>query len=225
MSWMEILKKTDAVLFDLDGTVVDSMWIWKQIDIDYFKKCDLVMPDTYQKEIEGLSFYETAKYTHDHYIPFVSIEELMANWNEMAYEHYASKVKAKECIQQFLEYLKNNNYRIGIATSNSSMLCHLTLRANDLIEYFDIILTGEGQTAGKPAPDVYLECAKRLGVSPARCLVFEDLSNGIRAGNAAGMTTVAIHDDYSEYQWDEKKSLADYSIMSYREIIDEISES
>lgn len=220
--WNEILKKTDAVFFDLDGTVVDSMWIWKQIDIDYFKKCDLKMPETYQKEIEGLSFYETAKYTHEKYMPFISVEELMSSWNEMASEHYANTVKAKDGIREFLEYLKDNGKRLGIATSNSATLCHLTLGANDLTEFFDIILTGEGKKAGKPAPDVYLECAKRLGVNPERCLVFEDLCNGIRAGNAAGMMTVAVHDDYSSYQWEEKCHLADHSIMSYREITDEI---
>ncbi len=222
MKWNEILKKTDAVLFDLDGTVVDSMWIWKQIDIDYFNKCGLVMPDTYQQEIEGLSFYETAVYTHEHYMPDISAEELMREWNDMASDHYENKVKAKENIREFLEFLKNEDKRLGIATSNSSTLCHLTLRANDLIEYFDIILTGEGKMAGKPAPDVYLLCAKKLGVSPGRCLVFEDLCNGIRAGNAAGMMTVAIHDDYSGDQWDKKCELADYHIMSYKEITDEI---
>ena len=220
--WKEIIDNAKAVLFDLDGTVVDSMWIWKQIDIDYFARCGLMLPDNYQKEIEGLSFYETAVYTHDKYIPHVSVEDMMAAWNEMAYEHYATKVRPKEYIDVFLEILKKHEIKLGIATSNSRKLCCATLENNGLLNYFDSIITGEDCPAGKPAPDVYLMSAKALNADPAKCIVFEDICNGIYAGNRAGMITVAVHDDYSAYQWEEKCNLADHCIMSYKEITDEI---
>lgn len=221
--WNEILSKTEAVLFDLDGTVVDSMWIWKDIDIEYFRRCNIPMPADYQKEIEGFSFYETAVYTHDKYIPWISVQKLMDDWNEMAMEHYANIVKPKEYVRDFLDILKSRNIRLAIATSNSRALCLATLDNNNLTGYFDSILTGEREGAGKPSPDVYLASAKAVGVIPCRCLVFEDLVNGIIAGNSAGMTTVAVHDDYSLYQWDEKCRIARHSIMSYKEIVDEVS--
>lgn len=220
--WKEILGSKKAVLFDLDGTVVDSMWIWKQIDIDYFKSLGITMPGTYQKEIEGLSFYETAEYTRITYFPWKTTADLMNDWNDMAYDHYVSDVKPKEYVIPFLEYLKNNGYKLGIATSNSRTLCEATLSANGLIGMFDSILTGEDKAAGKPAPDVYINSANALSISPEYCLVFEDLCNGIIAGNGAGMTTVAVYDDYSHYSWDEKCRLADHMIRSYKEIVDEI---
>ncbi len=223
--WKEILNNADAVLFDLDGTVVDSMWIWKQIDIDYFAKCGLKMPETYQKEIEGLSFYETALYTRNKYLPHLQTEDLMNDWNEMAYDHYVSDVWPKEEVIRFLKHLKGRGISAGIATSNSRILCEATLKKNDLLPFFDSIITGEEKTAGKPAPDIYIASAKALGADPQRCIVFEDLSNGIRAGKAAGMTVVAVYDEYSAYQWQEKCDLADHHIMSYREITDEICES
>ena len=222
--WKEILNDTDAVLFDLDGTIIDSMWIWKQIDIDYFSRNDLIMPDTYQQEIEGLSFYETALYTHETYMPFIEVDTMMKEWNDMAYEHYAHIVRPKEGAAKFLHYLKTSGYKLGIVTSNSKMLCHATLKNNGLFDYFDSIITSEDCTAGKPLPDVYLKSAERLGVDPERCLVFEDLCNGILSGNNAGMTTVAVNDEYSLGQWDEKCSMADHSIMSYKEIVDEVCE-
>ncbi len=223
--WKEIIDNAQAVLFDLDGTIVDSMWIWKQIDIDYFERCGMKLPENYQKEIEGLSFYETAVYTQNKYIPNVSVEDMMDAWNEMAYEHYANKVLPKENIDIFLAKLKERNIRLGIATSNSRKLCCATLENNGLLGYFDSIITGEDCTAGKPAPDVYLMSAKELGAVPSKCIVFEDICNGIYAGNSAGMVTVAVHDDYSAYQWEEKCKLADYSIMSYKEITDEICDA
>ncbi len=220
--WKELFDKTQAVLFDLDGTVVDSMWIWHDIDVEYFRQRGLDMVATYQQEIEGLSFYETAVYTHEHYIPEVSVEDLMKQWNRMAYDHYANIVKPKEGVDDLLKYLKDKGIKCGIATSNSRMLCEATLRNNNLYEYFGAVHTGEDKTAGKPAPDVYLATAASLNVNPSSCLVFEDLVNGIISGKSAGMTTVAVHDDYSLYQWDKKCELADHFIMSYTEIIDEI---
>lgn len=221
--WKEILEGTGAVLFDLDGTVIDSMWIWKDIDKEYFKKCRMDLAGNYQKEIEGLSFYETAVYTHDNYIPWISIQKLMDDWNKMAFEYYANIVKPKEYVIDFLEYLKKRDIKLGIVTSNSKILCHATLKNNGMLEYFDSIITGEAEAAGKPFPDVYINSARDVDVSCDKCLVFEDVVNGIIAGNGAGMTTVAVHDDYSAYQWDEKCRIADYNIMTYKEIMDEVS--
>ncbi len=220
--WKEIIDNVDAVLFDLDGTVVDSMWIWRQIDIDYFRKCNLEMPDTYQKEIEGLSFYETAVYTKETYLPWMKVEDLMKEWNEMAFRHYSEIVKPKEYIGEFIDTLKERGKKCGIATSNSYILCSATLKSNGLIDSFDSILTGEDCGPGKPEPDVYLNSASALDVDPSRCLVFEDICNGLVAGKRAGMTVVAVYDDYSAYQWEEKCRIADHHIMSYKEITDEI---
>ena len=220
--WKEILEKCEAVIFDLDGTLVDSMWIWRKIDEDYFARFGLMLPEDYQKEIEGLSFYETALFTRDKYMPDRSVEDLMSDWNDMAYEHYATDVPPKEGIAVFLEHLKKSGKKIGIATSNSLLLCRAALENNGLLGYFDAILTGEQCGAGKPCPDVYINTAASLGVDRDKCLVFEDICNGIMAGKRAGMTVVAIYDDYSGYQWEEKCRMADHSIMSYREIIDEI---
>jgi len=88
----------------------------------------------------------------------------------------------------------------------------------DLNDYFDVILSANDVPRGKPFPDVYLEVAKRLGVDPAKCLVFEDISMGIMAGKNAGMTVCGIDDDYSADDVDKKKELADYYIYSYDEV-------
>ena len=223
--WKEIMKDKEAVLFDLDGTLVDSMWVWKQIDIDYFAQHNLVMPSSYQRDIEGLSFYETAVYTREMFVPHVSVDEIIADWNKMAYDQYANAVRAKEGVLEFLDHLREHGIRLGIATSNSRLLCMAALASNGIETLFDSILTGEECVAGKPCPDVYLRSAEALDATPSSCVVFEDLSKGIMAGKAAGMLTVAVHDDYSADQWEEKCRLADHSIMSYREITDELCHS
>lgn len=220
--WEEIIDNCEAVLFDLDGTLIDSMWLWKQVDMDFFKMCNMEYPADYQQVIEGMSMYETAVTTKERYGIDMSIEEILEIWNKMAFDQYSNHVQPKDKIREFLEYLVSKGKKLGIATSNSTTLCHEVLDKRDLKKYFEVIVTGEEKIKGKPAPDVYLMVAKKLNVSADKCIVFEDLPNGIRAGKNALMTTVAIWDEYSSNSWDIKVSEADYHIMGYGEIIDEI---
>ena len=105
--------------------------------------------------------------------------------------------------------------KLGIATSNSRGLVDEVLKAQDIYELFDVIRTGCEVGKGKPAPDIYLSVAKELGVAPKDCLVFEDVAEGIQAGKHAGMTVCAVEDEYSAYQIEEKRRLADYLLASF----------
>lgn len=108
---------------------------------------------------------------------------------------------------------------LGIATSNSMELAHAALKAHKLEPLFSCVLTAKEVPNGKPAPDIYLRLAQRLGVSPKECIVFEDVPAGILAGKRAGMTTVAVEDSYSHAVRDEKRRLADYFIDTYEELM------
>ena len=213
-----MLKNIQAVIFDLDGTLVDSMWIWKAIDKQYLEQFNTELPADLQQHIEGKSFYETAQYFKKRFALKGTVEEIMDVWNKMAYEKYSNEVTLKNNVRQFLDYLKEQRIKIGIATSNSRILTDAVLKRKGVYEYFDAILTGCEVGVGKPAPDVYLNTAKRLGIQPEHCLVFEDLTQGILAGKSAGMRVCAVADEYSDYQMQEKKRLADYFIEDYGQI-------
>ena len=214
-----MLTDIRGVLFDLDGTLVDSMWMWKQIDIDYLGAKRVEMPEDIQRSIEGRSFYETAVYFKERFQLSDSIDTIMADWNRMAEEMYRTRVPLKRGAKEFLSYLKNNGYKIGISTSNSRVLTLAALEAHNITEYFDCIRSGCNEISGKPAPDVYLLSAVDIGIEPEHCLVFEDLIAGIQAGKAAGMRVCAVDDDFSEYQLAEKRRLADYYIHDYFELL------
>ncbi len=214
-----ILENTEAVIFDLDGTLVDSMWIWRQIDIEYLARFNKEMPENLQNSIEGMSFYETAVYFKNTFNIPDSLETIMNNWNEMAREKYETVVPLKECAQAFLQKLSDLGIKMGIATSNSRILTESLLKARGIDKYFSAIVTGSEVTKGKPEPEVYLMAADKLCVSPSRCLVFEDLPFGVMAGKRAGMKTCAVEDIYSARFREEKKELADYYIESYKEVL------
>ncbi len=213
-----MLKDKKAVIFDLDGTLVDSMWMWKAIDIEYLGKFGHSLPETLQKDIEGMSFSETAVYFKKTFQIPDSLEQIKTDWNQMAYDKYTKEVPLKKGVKNFLDYCKNNGIKLGIATSNSRELVESTIDALKIRKYFDHIMTSCDVAKGKPAPDVYLETAKILGVEPSRCLVFEDIIMGIMAGKNAGMKVCAVEDEFSMHQLEEKMRLADYYIKDYDDI-------
>ena len=213
-----MLNGIQAVIFDLDGTLVDSMWMWKAIDIEYLSRFGIELPDDLQREIEGMSFSETAEYFKTRFQLEPSIEEIKATWNEMAYEKYSSEVPLKEGVLEFLLFLKSQGIKTGIATSNSRELASAALRGLAVEQYFDAIHTSCEVAKGKPSPDIYLYVADKLGVSPEHCLVFEDIPQGIMAGKNAGMKVCAVWDEFSVPFEEEKKQLSDYFIQSYKEV-------
>lgn len=213
-----VLDNKKAVIFDLDGSLVDSMWIWRQVDIDYLGRFGYELPDTLQSEIEGMSFRETAIYIKNRFQIDSPIEEMMEDWNRMAWDKYMHEVPLKDGVSTFLQECKRRGILLGIASSNSRELVENVLSALHIRELFTCIMTGSEAKRGKPAPDIYLEVAGKLSVAPADCLVFEDIVAGITAGKSAGMTVIAVDDAYSAHQEEKKRELADGYIKSYHEL-------
>lgn len=215
-----MFEEIKAAIFDLDGTLVDSMWVWKVVDADYVERYHLQEPEGFYKAIEGMSFTETAQYYLDVFPQLnCTLDEVKQEWLDMVYDLYRTKVPLKPGVKEFLQYLKDQGIRIGIATSNVTELAEMVLEAQGVLAYFDSICSACDLKAGKPSPDVYLKAAEMLQVSPENCMVFEDVPNGILAGKRAGMQVCTVQDDFSETLWEEKKKLADYSIKDYFDLL------
>lgn len=214
-----MLNNIRACLFDMDGTLLDSMHIWKDIDIEFLGSFGYKLPPTLQREIEGMSFRETACYIKDRFHLPPSIEEIMNIWNEMAFQKYSEEIFFKEGAFEFVKMLKEKGIRTAICTSNSRELVNAVAEHLGFLPYFDTIITSCEVGAGKPAPDIYLEAAKRVGVAPEHCLVFEDIVTGLTAGKRAGMKLCAVEDVYSADQKEAKKAMADYYVENYLDLL------
>ncbi|KPU27894.1 HAD family hydrolase [Caloranaerobacter sp. TR13] len=213
-----MFSKVKAVIFDLDGTIVDSMWIWEQIDIDFLGKRGIKLPEDLQKAIEGMSFTETAIYFKKRFNLKESIEEIKEEWNAMAYDFYKNRVPLKKGVKEFIEYLKQKGTKLGVGTSNSRELAIEVLKTHNILHYFDTIRTSCEVEKGKPHPDVFLKVAEDLKVNPEDCLVFEDTYAGVLAAKRAGMKVFAVADEFSFPYKDEICSLADKYIENFKEI-------
>lgn len=212
----EMLNDIKAVIFDLDGSLVDSMWMWRDIDIEYLGKFGIPLPENLQREIEGMSFSETAVYFKEHFNIPDSIEQMKEDWNRMAWDKYLHEVPLKEGVADFLSGCRDRGILLGIATSNSRELVENIADVHGFHNTFQCIMTGCDVAHGKPFPDIYLAVAEQLSVKPENCLVFEDIIPGIQAGKSAGMRVCAVDDDYSIADKAEKEALADYYIMNFR---------
>ena len=208
-----------ALLFDMDGSLIDSMWIWRAIDIEYLGRFHIPLPEQLQQDIEGMSFSETAEYFKKRFDLPDSVEQIKADWTDMARDKYAHEVPLKSGAAALIQYCRASGIKLGIATSNSRELAETVLKAHGIDTYFDCILTSCEVAKGKPAPDIYLAVAKALQIDPADCMVVEDIVPGIQAGLAAGMQVCAIYDQYSLYQDKEKRRIADYYIQDFTEFM------
>lgn len=215
-----VLTNIKAAIFDMDGTLVDSMWVWSKIDIDFLKRRNIECPKDLKSKIEHLSFEEVAIYFKNTFKLKESIEDIIHEWNQMALKEYKTNVKLKFGAKKYLEVLKVLGIKIGLATSNSSLLLETALKANGIYQYFDVITRTDEVSRGKQFPDVYLLTAQRLDVNPEECIVFEDILPAVIGAKSAGMKVVGIHDDYSNYQKKEIINIADKYIYKYSELIE-----
>ena len=214
-----MLENIKAVIFDLDGTLVDSMWMWKEIDIEFLGRYGHDCPEDLQKSIEGMSFSETAVYFKDRFKLALPIEEIKEIWIQMSIDKYRHEVPLKPGALEFLKYLRERDLKIGIATSNGRDMVDAVLSSLGVEHYFHRVTTACEVAAGKPSPDIYLEVAGKLQVEPADCLVFEDIPAGITAGKSAGMKVCAVEDAFSLEIMEEKKNMADFYIKDYRDLL------
>lgn len=214
-----MLRNVKGVIFDLDGTLVDSMWMWEDIDREFLSSHNIELPEDLQKKVEGMSFDETAIYFKERFQLKDSIEEIQEIWNNMAWNKYATQVPLKEGVLEFLDYLKDNNIPCGIASSNSRELIELVIGRYNIASYFKTIRNSNEVQKGKPSPDIYLLVAEELGVEPEKCLVFEDVVQGVQGGKNANMQVCNVYDEFSLKDQKILKRLADYHIRSYEEIL------
>jgi HAD superfamily hydrolase (TIGR01509 family) len=217
-----MLDGIKAAIFDMDGTLIDSMGVWSKIDTDFLNKRGFTVPDNLKSEIEHLTFQETAVYFQQNFAIKNTLQEIMDEWAEMAEAEYEYNVKLKSGAMEYLNMLKALGIKIGIATSNSLQLVEKALKNNNVYDYFDSITTVDEVTRGKNYPDIYLLAAKKLDINPKECIVFEDILPAVLGAKAAGMKVVGVHDSYSDYQKEDIKINSDKYIFKFDELIDAV---
>jgi len=181
----------DAVVFDLDGLLLDSEHLWDEVREELARERGGRWSDRAQRDMMGMSSPEWSRYMHDE----IGLRESPEEINELVVERmlarYAEELPLLPGAVEAVERLAAR-WPLGLASSSNRPLIDRALEAAGLTRYFRATVSSEEVARGKPAPEVYLEAAHRLGVNPSRAVAVEDSHNGIRAAKAAGMGVVAI---------------------------------
>lgn len=217
-----MFSNIEAAIFDMDGTLIDSMWVWKHINEEYLSKRNIKLPRDLKRDIEHLTFNESAQYFKDRFNIHDSIEEITKEWNDMASYSYENKVKLKSGAKEYLTFLKSKGVKLGLATSNYHKLVNIALKNNEILHFFDAITTIEEVTREKNFPDIYLLTAKKLDVHPSKCMVFEDILPAVKGAKLAGMKVIGVQDDYSMDQKEDIIKLTDLYIEKYDDLTEAV---
>jgi 16S rRNA pseudouridine516 synthase len=212
-------REKKGAIFDMDGTLMDSMWMWKDIDIEYLNRFGIELPPDLQHKIEGMSLPETAVYFQKRFGIRDSVEKMESDWNQMAMEFYQTRVELKKGARELLDAMKARGMKLGIATSNSLPLTRAALCANGVEDMFDTVRSAAEVAHGKPSPDIYLSVAQEWEMRAEDLIVFEDIPMGALAGKRAGMEVVAVEDPWAASRREELKTIADYYIHDFTELI------
>jgi HAD superfamily hydrolase (TIGR01509 family) len=181
----------DAVVFDLDGVIVDSEELWDEVRESLARERGGRWSDQAQADMMGMSSTEWSRYMHDVIGLPEEPEEISREVVERMLERYSERLPLIDGAVAAVEKLAGD-WPLAVASSSNRRLIDRVLEVSGLAPCFEATVSSEEVGRGKPAPDVYLEAARRLGVEPTSCVAIEDSASGIRSAHAAGMHVVAI---------------------------------
>ena len=204
-----------GAIFDLDGTILDSMDVWERIDIEFLLKRGFAIPQDYIVKISSMSFLEAAVYTAKLFDLKESIEDIIAEWNSMARDEYSYRVGLKPYVLEYLQKLKASGIKLGIATGLPKVLYEPVLKNNAIHDFFDVITSTDEVKCAKTSPEVFLLAVQKLGLEPQECIVFEDILAAVKSAKEAGLIVYGVHDKYSESFREDIETVADGYLMNF----------
>jgi HAD superfamily hydrolase (TIGR01509 family) len=183
-----------AVIFDMDGVMIDSEPLWEKTERILLAKRGIDYNPTYRDKIVGLNQNDSGRLMKETFNLIETVEEIIAERIEILLDLYEKELELMPGLLPILKGLKESEFLLALASSSPIRVINFVLDKFSLREFFSVVVSGDFIELGKPHPDIYIYTAKRLGIEPRECVVIEDSINGVKAAKGAGMICIAVPD-------------------------------
>lgn len=204
-----------GAIFDIDGTLLDSMNVWYDLIDNFFEEYGAVLSDEESRNIKELTLDESIPMIIDRLRLPLTTDELLEEFKHRMFIEYSENIPLKAGAKEYVQKLHKNGIKIAVATSGYEGLCKAALTRLGIWDCIDASAFSSEVGVNKSNPDVYLLAAQRIGISPEECIVFEDIVSGLGGAKKGNFVTCAVYDDSNADETETLKKLADYYITDW----------
>lgn len=219
---MADINKIKGMIFDADGTLLDSMPMWGIVEEEYLKSLGVTPRPDLHDAIRALGGHEIAKYFQEEYAVRKTAEEMSAGIYKLMGEYYSDRVLLKSGAAGVLEELRARGIKMCVATATDKRLMEPALRQCGILGYFGKVFTCGEENTSKSSPDIYIRAASFLGTDINDTLVIEDALYAMRSAKRAGFPVAAVYDSAADTQQQEIKEACDFYFKTLDEMLDEL---
>lgn len=211
--------KIEGAVFDFDGTLFDSMFIWDTIGEKYLRSLGIEPRERLNEKLKSMSLYQAACYYRSEYGVTLSTDEIIDGVNSVIKHYYQNEIMPKPGIPELIRSFKERGIKMCVATATDIHLIRAALQRTELLGYFSEIFTCYTVGHGKDEPHIYDAALNCLGTPKDKTIVFEDALYAAKTAKSAGYIVAGVYDRFERNQ-EELKSLADFYITDYGQAMD-----
>lgn len=208
-----------AAIFDMDGTLLDSMPMWGNLVREYIKEKGIVCSADSLREVESLALKEAAAYFAEHFLEGVTAQQVLQEWSCYVEREYATTVSPKPGVMEYLETLKRRDVKMCVATLTDAYHAQPVLDRLGMSKYMEFVLTVPEVGKDKRFPDIYLLAAEKMDTLPEQCVVFEDSFYAAQTAKNAGFAVYGVYDPHHKGGNEKLRRISDRFIESFEQLL------
>lgn len=208
-----------GAIFDVDGTILDSMQVWYKVTTNFFEMHNLVLTEEKAASYKEMTLDESLPQINEEFNLGMTKDEILEEFRQLIIHEYTFNIQLKPNIDIYLKKLHDSGVKIAVATSGYEGMCKSAFKRLGILKYIDAYAFSSEVGVNKGNPDIYLLAAERIGLKPQDCTVYEDIVLGLETARKAGFKTCAIYDDTNSYETQRLKQVSDRYITGWEELL------